>query len=363
MRCLSYVWLPHSLIRRLWAGEIFFEIDFIPLLWLLSYGCCSFRLRVWVSPDSRKVVTLACIQLSHDGAGTPLLPPDYINNSGDMSYDGTPRSTRWHEPGRAREEYNQLQKAPLSVNRQRKFVFGALYDRLFPGYFEVDPMTLNYDLVVTLPDQTTTMLQIRMVAPYVGTGSENLLKCVVDLGRTLGGPGNCRGKYVGDLGSMHAIGLKSSTSKCFYITKETTAARVEKASNMMTEWMQDNMRDVLREIRLKDVSMGVECSPALKTAPGSRMMVSVDLANSPHYDTGDTSRSVAIWVEEKPGQSRNWYFVLPNMSHNGSNGVVVKLLHGLVISWDGRQVFHCTSKTNVGDGNRAYGCLWSSTRV
>jgi hypothetical protein len=84
--------------------------------------------------------------------------------------------------------------------------------------------------------------------------------------------------------------------------------------------------------------MKVECSPALKNAPGSRMMVSVNLANSPHYDNGDTSESVALWVEDKPGQSNNWYFVLPNMSHKGSNGVVVKLLHGLVISWDGREV-------------------------
>jgi hypothetical protein len=92
------------------------------------------------------------------------------------------------------------------------------------------------------------------------------------------------------------------------------------------------------------------------------MMISVNLANSPHYDTGDTSVSVAIWVEEKPGQSENWYFILPNMSHQGSKGIVVKLYHGLVISWDGRDIFHCTSKTRVGDGNKVYGCLWSSAK-
>jgi hypothetical protein len=300
--------------------------------------------------------------MPHDTPDTPLLPPDYINNSGDISYDGTPRTTRLKESNHAREEYNRLRKEKSSVNRHRKFVFGAIYENLFPGYHEVNPTVRDFDLVVTLPNKEVTEIHIRLVAPNEGNGKENLLTSVVELGRTLRGPGTCRGKDVGDLGSMHAIGLKSSSSKCFYVTEENTAAKVELASTLMTEWMQDNMRDVLGRIRRKDTAMKVECSPALKNAPGSRMVVSVNLANSPHYDNGDTSESVALWVEDKPGQSKNWYFVLPNMSHKGSNGVVVKLLHGLVISWDGRKVFHCTSKTNVGDSNRTYGCLWSSTR-
>ncbi len=213
-----------------------------------------------------------------------------------------------------------------------------------------------------MPNKKVTKMQIRLVGPIEGNGKQNLLTSVVELGRTLSGPGNCRGKDVGDMGSMHAIGLRSSSSGNFYATKENTAAKVEVASAMMTEWMQDNMRDVLGQIRRTDASMKVECSPALENGPGSRMMFSVNLANSPHYDNGDTSVSVALWVEEKPGRSGNWYFVLPNVSHDGSQGVVVKLLHGLVISWDGREVFHCTSKTKVGEGNRTYGCLWSSTR-
>jgi hypothetical protein len=323
----------------------------------LPYSTC----RVWVQP-SRRVIRLDCIQLLHDTPDTPLLPPDYIYLSSDISFDGTPRTSRLKEPLRAREKYNQLRKEKSSVHRRRKFVFGAMYDQLFSGYFEVNPMFKDFDLIVTLPSKKVTEVRIRMVAPYDGVEKENLLTSIVELGRTFSGPGNCRGKDVGDMGSMHAIGLKSATSKCFYVTKETTASRVEAASTMMTDWMQDNLRDVLIKIRQKDAEMKVEPSPSLKNAPGSRMMFSVNLANSPHYDNGDTSESVAIWVEEKPGQSENWYFVFPNMSHLGSKGVVVKLLHGLVISWDGREIFHCTSTTKIGDGNKTYGCLWSSTR-
>ena len=267
------------------------------------------------------------------------------------------------ESGHARQEYNRLRQEKLSVNRQRKFVFGAIYSNLFPGYFEVDPMIRDYDLIVTLPSKKISEVRIRLVAPDAGVDKANLLTSVVELGRSLHGPGNCRGKDVGDLGAMHAIGLRSASSKVYYVTKENTSSKVEVASTLMTEWMQDHLQDILAIIRTKDAKMNVEASPSFKNAPGSRMMISVNLANSPHLDIGDTSESVAIWVEEKPGQSKNWYFVLPNMSYEGSNGVVVKLSHGVVISWDGREIFHCTSKTIVGADNKAYGCLWSSTRL
>jgi len=319
--------------------------------------------RVWVKPGARKVNSLDCIQFLHDTASTPLLPPDLINDSPDISFDRTPRSTRLDEAAKARDQYNLLRKEKASHLRQRQFVFGAIYDQLFPGYFEVDAMFEDYNLNVTLPSKKSSTIRIRLVSPYDGIGKGTLLTSLVELGRTLSGPGNCRGKGVGDLGSMHAIGLKSASSRATYVTKDdTTPAKVETSSRMMTDWMQDHMRDVLAEIRKKDQAMKVEPPPSLKDAPGSRMMISVNLANSPHYDTGDTSVSVAIWVEEKPGRSENWYFILPNLSYEGSQGVVVKLMHGLVISWDGRDIFHCTSLTNVGVRNKVYGCLWSSCR-
>ena len=299
----------------------------------------------------------------HDSPDTPLLPPDFIHMSPDNSFDGTPRSRYFKDPQLARDEYNRLRKAKASAKRQRKFVFGAMYKELFEGYYEVDAMFKDYDLVVSLPSKKSSQLHIRMVPPDTGIQKDNLLACLVQVGRTLSGPGNCRGKDVGDLGAMHAIGSKSASSRSVYVTKEVTSQRVENASKLMTDWMQDNLRDVLSFIRRKDAELCHEPCPSLKDAPGSRMMISVNLANSPHYDTGDTSESVAIWVEEKPGQSKNWFFVLPNVSYNGSKGVVVKLYHGLVISWDGREIFHCTSETKVGEGNKAYGCLWSSSRM
>ena len=121
--------------------------------------------------------------------------------------------------------------------------------------------------------------------------------------------------------------------------------------------MQDTLKDFIRVDEEMGVAYSLFCMP---TGPGSRMMVSVNLANAGHLDVDDSSHSVALWLEERPGQATNWYFILPNLTYKGSSGVVVKLRHGTVVSWDAREIFHCTSKTKVGDDNRVYGCMWGS---
>ena len=314
---------------------------------------------VWVT-SRRPPVRLDCIQIQHDTPDAPLLPPDFIHNSSDISCDGTKRSKEYKDVAKARAEYNVLRGDKLSQHRHRKFVFGAIYENLFPGFLEIDPFMADYDVVIKLASGNESELKVRLVSPDDGHGNVNLLSAVVELGRSLSGPGNARGERVGDMGSMHAVGVKSVSSKEVYKTEENTAAKAEIASKVMREWLEDNMRSELGTIICKDVELNVEPPPSTAAGPGSRMMISVNLANSPHYDTGDSSISIGIWVEDKPGQSENWYFVLPNVSCNGSRGVVVKLMHGVVISWDGREIYHCTSKTKQGIANRTYGCMWTS---
>ena len=70
---------------------------------------------------------------------------------------------------------------------------------------------------------------------------------------------------------------------------------------------------------------------------------------------------VAIRYHE-PGQAENWYFVLPNLSISGSRGVIIKLRHGVVISWDGRKIYHCSSMATPGQGNKVFGCMWGSAK-
>lgn len=318
--------------------------------------------RVW-NGQKREVLRLDCVQIQHGLPMTPLLPPDVIQNSSDISCDGTSRTTRFKDVDVAREEYNRLRLAKLSSRRKRLFVFGAVYDSFFPGYYEVDPTLSDYDLVVTLHSRKESNVKIRLIRPDESIEKTNLLSSIVELGRSLSGPGNARGYRVGDIGSMHAIGLKSSSTNNVYVTSENTIKKAATASVAVREWLEDHMRDVLRGIVQTDTNLKVQYPASLPRGPGSRMMVSVNLANSPHLDSGDTSESIAIWVEERPGTAKNWYFVLPNVSYEGKQGLVVKLVHGVVVSWDGREIFHCSSKPELGQGNKVYGCMWGSSRT
>jgi hypothetical protein len=81
---------------------------------------------------------------------------------------------------------------------------------------------------------------------------------------------------------------------------------------------------------------------------GLTMDVSSNLCNSAHYNVNDASTGFAVWTETIPGnRAQKWYFVLPNVygkRHDGTTyeGVAVELEHGVAISWDGRQVKHCS---------------------
>jgi hypothetical protein len=215
--------------------------------------------------------------------------------------------------------------------------------------------------LVGLSDNRRTVVQIRMVSPSTGKRDRDLLQAVISLGRALGLSGNARGGKVGDLGHMHAMGYRYASSKQMYVMDTETSKLVKALSVPMRDWMEDHMQDALKDMiqadKASNVAYTLSCMP---TGPGSRLMVSVNLANAPHIDVGDTSLSVALWLEERPGQATNWYFILPNLSYQGKSGVVVKLSHGTVISWDAREIFHCTSNTEVGDDNRVYGCMWGS---
>ena len=90
---------------------------------------------------------------------------------------------------------------------------------------------------------------------------------------------------------------------------------------------------------------------------GYTIDMSIDLGNSSHYDVHDASQGYSVWTEDKPGNGKNWYFILPNvhgtrfhpkreepgLGVGEFHGVAVRLRDGVAISWDGRVVRHCTS--------------------
>jgi hypothetical protein len=98
------------------------------------------------------------------------------------------------------------------------------------------------------------------------------------------------------------------------------------------------------------------------------MDVSVDLSNSSHYDVNDASQGFSIWTEDSPGTTKDWYFVLPNVygrrngdGHRTYNGLAIQLTHGVLISWDGRLIRHCTSLMNrPQESEHVYGTFFAA---
>lgn len=74
--------------------------------------------------------------------------------------------------------------------------------------------------------------------------------------------------------------------------------------------------------------------------------MSINLGNSAHLDLCDTSLLVALWLEERPGQAINWYFIQPNLTYDDSSGGGgwSETSSSTGMSSDARTIFHCTTK-------------------
>ncbi|KAG9285932.1 hypothetical protein G9A89_021678 [Geosiphon pyriformis] len=216
--------LRRRLRRLLFADRETRKMAFEPYLRLLYtdemtflHVVSTFSDRAMLGRKEKRVIR--CEQVAYTSEKAPLLPPDGIHLSKDVSVERKPRSTTFCSTGQARAEYKRLMKEPSSFRRRRKFVFGAVHERLFPGFFKVDPLIRDFDLVVKLENGTMTTIEVRRITPDEGLKKDSLLNAGILLGRSLSGPGNARGTKVGDLGSMHAIGYRCASTKEVYASE------------------------------------------------------------------------------------------------------------------------------------------------
>lgn len=90
--------------------------------------------------------------------------------------------------------------------------------------------------------------------------------------------------------------------------------------------------------------------------------ISQDLCNAEHLDVNDGGIGVSMWVEKVPGNSDNWYLLLPSThSVNNQRPIAIQLFHGIVISWDGRVIRHGSSRPYLTNGNEVRGCFFNVT--
>ena len=95
--------------------------------------------------------------------------------------------------------------------------------------------------------------------------------------------------------------------------------------------------------------------------------MSFNLSNPAHFDNGDISSGVSIWLRKNTTSSTNmddnWWFVLPNLrTTENMNGIAIKLSHGLCIEWDGRVIKHCSSIPKVPHNDSFIGAFFSAKK-
>ena len=279
-----------------------------------------------------KVLTMFAKNIPDDHSSAPILPPDVIplfDEEHDMSC--LSEGKLW---------YNCLRHN----NTKRKYVKGSYHDSMFDHKYS-DIIDWNHtgdlDIVVLLPDSLeTTSIKIRR-AP------DSLCNDIVQLNKLLKTKvPNCRGKKFGDSGKMYSMG-KRSESKEYSISNQN-----EEVRKMMTsiglerkKWFKEQF-----PIEYKEYFSSENKLDYMKTCLSDFMVHSVNLRNASHYDVNDATITTATWVEDKIGETENWYFVFPNLTRDLKRAMVVKLFQGCTINWDGKLVRHASSLTRLRGG-------------
>jgi len=298
------------------------------------------------SPILHVVKKLEAKQVSDDDDCAPLLPPDYIN-SPDVSADETEGIVQHIDISKAREHYKQLSKKKKSIKTHRRYVYGALYKTILSVkvlYLQSDQEPI--DLHIKTADGIYSVLSIR----HVPNQETALLESALNICKKLPRGGTCRNKS-GDIGTMHAFGLRYASKPDQY--KRTSGFKTELSTFMVNfeKWLRMNLPEYINEM----TSWPPTTIFGSETSLPPTVFASRNLGNSSHIDHADNSSTVGIFVEEKPGMSRNWNFILPNVSIDGCEGVVISLSHGAVLKWKGDIIRHCTQVTELMDGNNVYG--------
>ena len=164
----------------------------------------------------------------------------------------------------------------------------------------------------------------------------------------------------GDHGTMHAIGTHVHFDG---VTIDAYAANACVGDALLRDMVVSLARvgrcsfpQVYAAIRDTEENCGIQPIPPMDGEGGRRVGYTVDmsvnLGNSSHVDFNDVSQGYSLWGEEVPGRGTNWYLVMPNIHGRrpGANfawvpfaGLAIMITNGVSISWDGRDIRHCTS--------------------
>jgi hypothetical protein len=290
----------------------------------------------------------------------PKMPPDV--------FDG-------HEQADLRPEYlralynERLAFAKSATKKGRHYAQGCHHYRLSQNCWVIDPTTQHFvDIMVDLPDvgnernrQSVVMVRnVNFLTDENGVGFATEMACIRDNDvavRLAASTGQAR-QNLGDFGAMHAFGTRVMLDGSLGAYKANDVVEEKMLRDMVVALAKIGRAvypQVYAVIRDTEGNSGVEPVVPMDGdgvhRVGYTVDMSVDLGNASHVDFNDGSQGFSLWGEEFPGRATNWFLVMPNihgMRPRGDewisfDGLAIKITDGVSISWDGRNIRHCTS--------------------
>jgi hypothetical protein len=331
-----------------------------------------------VTPRSQLRSIHSTVQLTDDEG--PALPPDCVMGKKNELLNADLESRK--------QTFRDAFSRSTSAKRGcRHYVPGFLHKggAIDPSVtFVIDPREygeLDLQVDATIPSNNKgesafhriSVVQIRYLLSVVGSGCDELLADINEhcnmVRRHRGNTGARAGN--GDLGAMHPIGsnITKTGENVPYVTSTSGEAVpvLWRAVRAVSKLASLCVPAVLRLIQDLENDSGMRPVPGMDGGVcrvTHSMDLSINLANSTHYDSNDGSHGLSIWTEEYPGTTEDWYFILPNMrgkfpgTDREYNGIAIKLSHGVLIGWDGRVIRHGTSMVGSRLGN-IYGTFFA----
>lgn len=297
-----------------------------------------------------------CIQLREDSIECPILPPD----SQECLQRGPSVRIAFDNVKEAREAYKIGMGMRASKYNRRKFLNGGCYRNIFfDNGLELDVRKYggNMNLNIAISDGKVSVLKIRDLS-----GEREMLKVIKDFSEKSNKDSGARCNS-GDSGSMFAFGMHGISQGDYISMKDEAMMDCCRtyniiARNLLDKYFKEDVKDIIEA----DRRQGIVPSESMggKDGISAYSLVSRDLVNAAHYDL-DTSVGISIFNERIPGLGINWFFILPNTIVEGGSkdkAIMIKLFDGCTLSWDGRDIFHCTGTLDVGSGNHLYGNYW-----
>ncbi len=313
----------------------------------------------WISYDPM----IHCRQLDDYNEESPVVLPDVMLNESNNSV--IPIKMDDEEQHRAHLR-SMLANSKTSRVHCRHYWRNRLHQNLPNDVHIIDTDEVNnHDIAINIEGHNNKLIATTVVCVRVCDDPLLLSKLQQFNMELVQKPGNAR-KKSGDIGEMYVIGshlVQNEETDYVPINNGDVRSLCHDCCILGAEFARNNFADLYQTIKSTEAMLGrtVPYYMGGENGISCQLNTSCNLGNASHYDAMDASPGFLIWVEQSPGDAKNWYFLMPNVVYNGKRGMAIKLGHGVAVQWDGRLVRHCSTVVQTSKNNMVHGTFWCAS--